>query len=287
MPIPSIWTGIYVEESASRAIRLLHECGWECFELCTEHLAQIQSDPQPEREIEAVVQALQDLRATMPQAHAHLRANIAHPEQARRELDMALILQQLPVCAQLGVRHVVLHPGVGTGHTTAEELRAIRELNLANLSRLADRAGELGLVLAIENGTDHARTGRRRLGARMEELLDLIATLGSPAVAVAFDSSHANVQKLDCGACIRQLGRHLVCTHLSDNNGLGDQHLTPGNGTVDWPGVVAALREIGYQGTLNLEIPGERHPVPEVLRLKMRHARAVAGWLAGELTQAR
>ena len=45
---------------------------------------------------------------------------------------------------------------------------------------------------------------------------------------------------------------------------------------------MAALRDIGYTGIFNLEIPGEEHPVPEILEMKVKHAREVAAWLVAQ-----
>ncbi len=97
------------------------------------------------------------------------------------------------------------------------------------------------------------------------------------------DTSHAHVQGLDCAAAVRRFGTHICCTHISDNDGSGDQHRTPGGGSIDWPSVVAALRDVGYDGLFNLEIPGESEPPPEagVLLERTREALAVATRLIG------
>jgi sugar phosphate isomerase/epimerase len=78
---------------------------------------------------------------------------------------------------------------------------------------------------------------------------------------------------------IRELGAHLIATHISDNDGSGDQHRTPGNGSIDWPEVVRALREAGYTGLFNLEIPGERHALLPLRAFASQHACQVAEWL--------
>jgi sugar phosphate isomerase/epimerase len=134
------------------------------------------------------------------------------------------------------------------------------------------------LTIGLENTLD-SRDVHRAFGSIPGELLDLIAKVNSPALGITFDTSHAHVRGLDLPAAIRELGPLIRCTHISDNDGSGDQHLTPGGGTIAWPPVMAALREVGYQGTLNFEIPGEEYPHRELLGLKLRHACEVAGWL--------
>ena len=115
--------------------------------------------------------------------------------------------------------------------------------------------------------------------ASSSELLDLLEAIDHPAIGVTLDTSHMVVMGLDIPAAIRELAPNLVATHISDNDGSGDQHLTPGNGKIDWPPVMAAFREIGYAGIFNLEIPGERHPIPGLRAIKSRMALQVAKWL--------
>ncbi len=299
--IPSLWTAIIMEGTLSDVLRFLHGCGWRCFELSTEHLEAIANDPAPQARIEEITGVLAELGATMPQAHAYIHADIAHPDPARRETDIRLLERHLDCCAQLGIAQVVIHPG-GRELKTPDDFRRALEHNIQGFTRLADRAGALGLRIGLENtlgggsaaatvkrsGEPFRRRSRRRsrdahcaFGSVPDELLDLIASVGSPVLGVTFDTSHAHVRGLDLPAAIRQLGPLICATHISDNDGSSDQHRTPGGGTIDWPGVMSALREIGYHGRLNFEIPGEEHPQRELLALKMRHALAVADWLIG------
>jgi sugar phosphate isomerase/epimerase len=275
--VPAIWTGMRFPSSAPEALRFLHSCGWEWFELSTEHLEQIEADADPQARVEEALQTLDELKVTMPQAHAYLPANVAHPDSFRRDADMNRLTKHLDLCAALRVKYVVIHPGTGDGYTTPQQLREVRQLNLDNFARLADHAGALGLKIGLENMMDDRKRNRRNFGARPTELIELLASLDHPALGITIDTSHTNVQKLDAGAVIGQFGPHICCTHMSDNDGSGDQHRAPGGGTVNWPGVVAALREMHYEGVFNLEIPGESEPAPdeETLAARTREALAV------------
>lgn len=273
--LPAIWTAMYLDRPLSGALRTLYALGWRHFELSFEHLLALQFGWLRRRRIAEIRRTLADLGATMPQAHAFLPANVAHPNPARRQRDLAILWRQLPLCRALGTTDVVVHPGTGRGYATLEEYCALRELNLRHFSRLAARAEALGLTLALENMADSRRTGRRHFGARPEELLDLINVIGSSALTVTLDTSHAHVQGLDIPAAIREFGPHLRCLHISDNDGSGDQHRTPGRGTIDWPPIISALRDIGYTGLFNLEIPGEEDRDLEVRAANVRRAREV------------
>jgi len=280
--IPAIWTGILAEEPLPQALRALAGLGWRAFELSTEHIVAMDQDPEPKARVDETVQVLADLGAVMPQAHALLGAEVAHPDPERRRADLETLERHLRLCAGLGVRVAVIHPGNGGGTwTTGEGLRRLRALNIEAFTRLGDLAEELGVAIGIENTMDVPARRGRAYGAYPHELRDLIATVGSPALGITLDTSHANCQRLDLPAAVREIGDRLLATHISDNDGSGDQHRMPGIGKIDWLPLAAALREIGYGGLFDLEIPGERHPVREILEMKLRHAREVTEWLVG------
>jgi sugar phosphate isomerase/epimerase len=173
----------------------------------------------------------------------------------------------------------VLHPGHGSS-ALRNDLKQVLPPNLEHLPPLADAAGALGIKLCIENMMDgRHRPGLRMFGSATHELLDLIERIDHPALGIVLDTSHANAQQLDIPAAIHEYGARLWATHISDNDGSGDQHRTPFNGTIDWPAVMAAFKAIGYDGLFNLEIPGERHALLPIRKLKTTWAREVAEWL--------
>jgi sugar phosphate isomerase/epimerase len=276
--IPAIWTDFVPDEPLPDKLAFFHASGWTCLELSTEDIEELsaQSDPQPR--IEATKSALERLGITMPQAHAFLHADVAHPDEKRRKTDLRTLQQHLDFCAKLSVENVVIHPG-GRGYTTDEELSRVFALNVEAFTLLGNQAGELGLKIGIENMFAPPGRNTRVFGSSVAELLDLIAAVDSPALGITFDTSHANVEKLDLGAAIREFGDLLCCTHISDNDGSDDHHRIPGFGTIDWHAVMSAFRDIGYDGILNLEIPGDSHPDRELRLIRSRYAREVAGWL--------
>jgi sugar phosphate isomerase/epimerase len=178
----------------------------------------------------------------------------------------------------MSIENVVVHPG-GRGYTTDEEFRRVLALNADAFALLADQAGELGLKIGIENMFAPPGSGTRVFGSSVRELLDLLSVTDRPSLGVTFDTSHANVEGLDIGGAIRELGDLICCTHISDNDGSDDQHRIPGFGHIDWRDVMSSFREIGYDGMLNLEIPGDSHPDHELRLIRSRYALEIARWL--------
>ena len=91
----------------------------------------------------------------------------------------------------------------------------------------------------------------------------MVRDFGHPNVGLNIDTGHAHIGEMDAPSAIRMAGPLLITTHIQDNYGECDNHLPPGLGTIDWPQVVAALKEVGYAGCYMVEIsdcPPEREP---------------------------
>jgi sugar phosphate isomerase/epimerase len=269
---PGIWTGMYAEYALDEVLAILHDQGWTSFEASTEHLVQIETSEAPGRQIEQTRRCLAELNLSMPQAHALLRADVADLDEDKRQQDIGRLARHIEIAARLGVRNVVMHPGGRQVATTNAERDWVIALNVSAFRRLGDLAGENGMRIGLENLM-------RRGAGTPYEMLDLLSAIDHPAVGITVDTSHANVVGLDIPTVIREFGPYLIATHISDNDGSGDQHRTPGNGDIDWLPVVEALRETGYDGLFDLEIPGERHAVLSLRAMKSRFACEVAEWL--------
>jgi sugar phosphate isomerase/epimerase len=271
--IPAIWSCIYHKLPLHAAVRALDADGWRATEIGTEHLVALEEAAESEQQIELAVQALAETRIAAPQAHAFLAANVAQADLGKGVEDRDRLYRHILLAKRLGVRNVVMHPGRRRELTTRAERAEVRRLNCEAFRRLGDCAGEQGMMIGLENLMS-------RDCATPAELFDLLEAIGHPAIGFTLDSSHAHAAGLDVAEVVREFGKHTVALHISDNNRSGDAHLVPGGGTIDWPAVMQAFREVGYAGIFNLEIPGERHAVAEIQRLKLRHALNVSQWLA-------
>ncbi len=107
---------------------------------------------------------------------------------------------------------------------------------IRRLKKLAPRAADAGVVYGIESWLK---------APVLERILDAV---NSPAIRVYYDVG--NMQKVgeDIGAAIRRLGRERICeVHLKDYDDLY------GKGSINFPGVRAALDAAGYRGWLGIE----------------------------------
>lgn len=121
-----------------------------------------------------------------------------------------------------------------------------RESSLRSLRVLASCARRAGVTLLLEN-----EVGTR--ADTIEHAVDLLAALGDDHVRAAFDPANA----LRCGGTpypdgYARLRPWLRQVHVKDLDEEG--HVVPaGFGTADWPELLGALRDDGYDGIVSLE----------------------------------
>ena len=117
-----------------------------------------------------------------------------------------------------------------------------------------------------------------RVGCIMSELLEIVEEVDPENLGICLDFGHANLQRPLFGLHdgIRELGDHLIATHIHDNEGLSDQHMIPLMGTIDWDSAIVALKEIGYNGPLILEVGGLPSADGSIRRNRLRLYRVAA-----------
>ncbi|MBW2037608.1 MAG: sugar phosphate isomerase/epimerase [Deltaproteobacteria bacterium] len=153
--------------------------------------------------------------------------------------------EELQRCAKifsaLGATIMNIHPCYACPPNAKHDLV---KLNIDALKPIARMAKSFGLTLVYENFTapfDSVST--------YEALLSEI-----PDLAVHLDFGHANMGR-DSGEtfckCFKGSIKHV---HFSDNRSTADHHMPIGVGNIDWKEAISALKSIGYDGTITLEV---------------------------------
>ena len=266
---------MYAELPLVDALRTLHECGWCAFEISTEHLVAIETGRDPDALVDQAKAYMHNQGLFVPQSHALLPADVAHPDKQHRERDLKRLETHVDLSVRMGVRDVIVHPG-GRHAQTQSDRASVQKLNIEAFRRLGDFAGERDARICMENmpSTEPGFT-------TPAEILELLKLIDHSAISINIDTSHLHMSNLDVAQVVRELGPYIAATHISDNDTSGDQHLIPGGGTIDWLAVMDAFRGIGYKGLFNLEIPGDRHALLGLRHLKSCFAFDVATWLVG------
>lgn len=99
------------------------------------------------------------------------------------------------------------------------------------------------------------------------EVAAFVRSFQSDHMRACMDLNHANIHE-DLVQAIRNCTGIIACVHISDNHGRKEEHLLPGEGTIDFPPAFKALGEAGFVGPLNLEASvsaGDKRDPAEVL----------------------
>ena len=101
----------------------------------------------------------------------------------------------------------------------------------------------------------------------LEQYGQLAEQVGSPRFGLTIDIGHVQCVETDSIADhLRRWAKPLCNVHIEDMRRGVHEHLRFGEGEIDFPPVMAALREIGYTGCINIELSRHSHMAPEVLR---------------------
>ena len=168
------------------------------------------------------------------------------PDDAVRKQALDIMRQAAPLAALAGAE-VILVPVGQPKSLTAQQARG----NLvAVLKECAPAAEHLGVVYAVEN------VGQA-LAYTADDLIEIVSRVGSPACQVYYDVGNATGQGADPAAEMRALGERIRMLHVKDvRPGAEERVVVIGEGAVDFAAVAQAVRDIGYDGYLTLEVPG-------------------------------
>jgi sugar phosphate isomerase/epimerase len=167
--------------------------------------------------------------------------NVIHPEKSRRIDAMDEIKRALETADHIPFRHMVVHLGERYD-TWSERTMEFAETALEHLGAFAR---PLGVCVLVENLLSEPTTP--------EHLITILEQGHLDGTGVCLDLGHAHVT-VGIAAAIAALGDRIVSMHVHDNHGTKDEHLWPGDGTIDWSGVREALPRLKTPPAAVLEI---------------------------------
>jgi sugar phosphate isomerase/epimerase len=167
--------------------------------------------------------------------------NVLHPEKARRIAAMDEIKRALEAAESIPFRNLVVHLGE---RDDGWSLRSIEHAQTA-LEHLGAFARPLGVRLLVENLVSEPTTP--------EHLVEILELGHLNSVGVCLDVGHANITTGVIPA-ISTLKSRIVSVHVHDNQGVKDEHLWPGDGTIDWTAAAQALNQLPEPPAIVLEI---------------------------------
>uniref|UniRef100_UPI000A3673B9 sugar phosphate isomerase/epimerase family protein n=2 Tax=Streptomyces TaxID=1883 RepID=UPI000A3673B9 len=187
------------------------------------------------------------------------------PQDRARRVD--LLLRAVRVAAGLGAHAVHCFSGItpaGTDPDTAWKRLA------DGLAPVLDAAATAGVPLAVEPEPGH-------LLATLADFHHLRGLLGDPEpLGLTLDIGHCQcLEPLSPADCVRAAAPWLRHVQIEDMRRGVHEHLPFGDGEIDFPPVLAALADTGYQGLTVVELPRHSHAGPHFAELSLpflRHA---------------
>lgn len=166
--------------------------------------------------------------------------NVLHPEKSRRIDAMDEIKRALEAAERIPFKNLVVHLGENTDQWSPRSI----EFGMTALEHLGAFARPLGVRLLVENLLSEATTP--------EHLVDLFE-MSHLDVNVCLDLGHAHIEPGTAEA-IGIFGNRIGSVHVHDNHGMKDEHLWPGDGTIDWAATTKGLKDLPKAPAIVLEI---------------------------------
>jgi sugar phosphate isomerase/epimerase len=183
--------------------------------------------------------------------------NVVHVEKSRRIDAMDEIKRALEVAEQIPFRNLVLHLGERDDSWSPRSL----ENAITALEHLRAFANPLGVKLLVENIPNEV--------TRPAHILEILSVGHFTDIGVCLDTGHAHFGD-GLPAVLSTLKDHLRSTHIHDNQGVRDEHLWPGDGTIAWPETMAELKSAPQNPAAVLEIHYALDEQPETVATRMQ-----------------
>ena len=203
-------------------------------------------DPWRESEVRALRERLYSHAIRPISIHAPFGGllDLSDPNPHHRHAAIGAILTAGAALKDLGGRNVVVHTSdvPRHGQDVPLRLRLIQE-SLLVLARACDH---MDLILTVESPLPHL------IGGSAEEFAWILEGLPA-AVAVCLDTSHTTLGHQWRRFVEVSKGR-LSHVHANDHHGRFDDHLSPGDGVLDWQAIGRDLQDVHFDGWIMLEL---------------------------------
>ena len=211
-----------------------------------------------EREKQAIRDALtkhnltiSNINAFMMNAIADARQKYWHPSWIEpdphyRRIRIDHTKRSLTLARELGAPCITTEPGgpVEPGASRSAALKLFVEM----LKPVAEHAEKEGVLLLIEPEPG-------LLIETADQFLELMQHIDSRAVALNFDIGHFYCVGDEPAPTVLRLAKYIRHFHLEDIAATRvHHHLVPGEGAIDFTATIRAIRNIGYDGWITIEL---------------------------------
>ena len=171
--------------------------------------------------------------------------NTASLNERIRESSTLEIIAAMEHAIELNSDTVTFHPGLQSVIVPGQEKKSMEKAkrSIRSIDRIMN---EFGIAAALEN-LPMMPSFSFMIGKTAQEMFELI---DGTDMKICFDIGHANtVNQID--DIVDMLGDRIANVHIHDNNGSNDDHMTIGDGNIDFKKVLSKLSK--YKGKYIIE----------------------------------
>lgn len=174
--------------------------------------------------------------------------DVSSEDAQERQRGVDFIRANIELAAEMGGGVVggMLHGSTRKpGELVDNSTRARRlERSARAVQEMAETARACGVRLGLEMCNRYENT----MLNTVEQGLDFLEMVDSPAVGLHLDTYHMNIEEDDLVQAIQLAGKQIVNVHACENN-----RKLPGMGHLNWKEILLALKAAGYEGALSME----------------------------------
>lgn len=273
---PSMWSAFFVELSPEDMIDHFMWAGYDCTELSDEHSAMLLERGNPTIVGREYKSFLDGKGFSTPQGHLFLKCDITLGSAEGKAEIRDTFSRWFELYDALDIKTAVLHvaPRSPEGRAGLDYGKGpVWDSTVENLGMLLELSRGASFTICLENLINEYYA--------FEQLALLMDTVpGGERLGFCLDTGHLALKDGNCAEYVRKAGARLKALHVTDcircPKGGKHDHYFPAVGCINWKETVAALREVGYEGLFNFEVPHERQPDFDIALLKLDYSYKLA-----------
>ena len=249
-----------------QALELMHETGYRSVAITVDQHCLNPFSPELPREVSQMQRLLDQYEMTsvietgarfLLDPRAKHEPTLVSPHVEQREIRIDFLRRCVSLAKSLGSDAVSFWAGTvrdGTARDVAFERLA------DGVRQLIDVAEQQDVKLAFEPEPG-------MLIQTFDDYRELLSRVDGPGFGLCVDIGHVHcLEPRPISEYLLEWRERLFTIHIEDMERGVHDHLRFGEGTIKFPPVLRTLKDMGYQGGLNVELSRHSHIAPEVLR---------------------